>query len=171
MTLAELATRLQQFADGQLSLAALRTSFIPALEADPLDVTDSDGSPWDRAPEDERLYWRLLHLFDTAPEADEGSLRRLAALLVRAVERAGSATTFELLAVVLDQDRFCTIIRKHGVGIISRTGFLSAVAESGYPGHVKLWLQHAGPDALEALCARLEDGDYAGVAAMLERAP
>ncbi|MHB1223533.1 MAG: hypothetical protein ACYC2G_05725 [Gemmatimonadaceae bacterium] len=171
MNLATLAVSLRQFAAGELSLPALRTSFIPALEADPLDVAESDGGPWDRSPDDERLYWRLLHLFDTAPEADEPSLRGVATRLVRAVEDAGSATTLELLALVLDQDRFCAIVHKHDAGIISRTGFLSVIAESGYPGHVKLWLQHAGPGPLRTLCARLESGDYTGTAAMLERLP
>lgn len=171
MNLADLATRLRLFAADQLSLSELRDSFIPALEADPLDVAKSDAAPWDRAPEDERLYWRLLHLFDTAPESDEPTLRRLATRLVLAVEHAGSATTLELLTIVMDQDRFCAIVRKHSVGIISRTSFLSVIAESGYPDHVKLWLRHAGADALASLCASLESADYAGAATLLEHAP
>lgn len=171
MNLADLTARLRLFAGDQLSLKALRESFIPALEADPLDVARSDATPWDRAPEDERLYWRLLHLFDTAPDSDEMTLRRLATRLVLAVEHAGSATTLELLTLVLDQDRFCAIVRKHSAGIISRTSFLSVIAESGYPEHAKLWLKHAGADALDALCASMESADYAGTASMLERAP
>jgi hypothetical protein len=45
------------------------------------------------------------------------------------------------------------------------------IAESGYPPHVKLWLEHAGPDALGRLCAALVAGDYRAAAAMVERAP
>jgi hypothetical protein len=45
------------------------------------------------------------------------------------------------------------------------------VAESGYPGHRKLWLRHAGPAALERLCGRLSAADYATAAASIERAP
>lgn len=171
MNLADLTARLRLFAADQLSLTALRESFIPALEADPLDVTRSDAAPWERAPEDERLYWRLLHLFDTAPDGEEPAMRRLATRLVLAVEHAGSATTLQLLPLVLDQDRFCAIVRKHASGIISRTSFLSVIAESGYPEHARLWLRHAGPDALEALCASLESADYADIATMLEKAP
>lgn len=172
MTLDDLVARLEQFAAGTLTLDALRLSFIPALESDPLDVTESDSTPWDTAPNDARCYWRLLHLFDTpeGPE-EEGELRRLAARLVHSVREAGSATTLELLPLLTDQDRFCTIVRKHAAGIISRTGFLSVVAESGYPAHVKLWLQHAGPEPLARLCGRLEAGEVRGVAAMVERAP
>ena len=84
---------------------------------------------------------------------------------------AGAADVLELLPIVVDQERFCAIVAKHIAGVISRTGFLSVVAESGYPAHVKLWLQHAGRGALARLCARLDDCEYAAVAAMLERAP
>ena len=171
MTLAELTTRLRTFAAGALSLAALQASFQPVFDADPLDVTLSDATPWDQAPDDARLYWRLIHLFDGAAEAEEERARAMAGNLVRAVDDAGSATTLELLPVVLDQHRFCTIVERHAAGIISRTGFLSVIAESGYPAHVKLWLEHAGPPALAALCARLAGGEYAAAAAMVERAP
>ncbi|HEU4628732.1 MAG TPA: hypothetical protein VFS08_03275 [Gemmatimonadaceae bacterium] len=171
MTLDQLALRLRSFADGELTFDALRESFLPALEADPLDVAKSDARPWEDAPDDTRLYWRLIHLFDTAPEADEPTLRRAADRLVRALENAGSATTLELLPLILDQERFCTIVERTARGVISRTGFLSVVAESGYPPHVKLWLQHAGPAPLARLCAHLGAGAYAEAAAMLERVP
>jgi hypothetical protein len=55
--------------------------------------------------------------------------------------------------------------------VISRTGFLSVVAESGYPEHVKLWLQHAPPSALERLRERLEAGRYDEVAAAFGAPP
>ena len=171
VTLAELTNRLRTFAAGTLSLAALQASFQPVFDADPLDVTLSDATPWEQAPEDARLYWRLLHLFDGAAEAEEEHVRALAGNLVRAVEDAGSATTLELLPLLLDQRRFCTIVQRHAAGVISRTGFLSVIAESGYPPHVKLWLEHAGGAALAALCDRLGSGEYADVAAMVERAP
>ena len=171
MTLAELSTRLRRFAEGELTLETLRLTLLPALDADPLDVSQSDAEPWARAPEDSRLYWRLIHLVETADAADEAPLRRDAARLVRSVDDAGSATTLELLRVILDQDRFCEILRRTTAGIISRTGFLSVVTESGYPPHVKLWLQHAGHEALARLCERLVAGEYAAAAAMMERAP
>jgi hypothetical protein len=171
MTLDQLALRLRSFADGELTFDALRESFLPAFEADPLDVARSDAQPWEDAPEDARLYWRLVHLFDTAPESAAPALRRTADRLVRALADAGSATTLELLPLLLDQERFCAIVEKRARGIISRTGFLSVVAESGYPAHVKLWLQHAGPEPLARLCGRLGSGAYGEVAVMLERVP
>ena len=171
MTLAELADRLRRFADGELTLAALRHSFVPAYDADPLDVERSDARPWSAAPDDARLAWRLIHLFDSAAADDEAALRPLARRLVRSVHDAGSATTHELLRVIADQDRFCEIVRRHRRGVISRTGFLSVIAESGYPPHVKLWLEHAGTAALERLCERLDAGEYGEVAGMLERVP
>ena len=171
MTLDDLSRRLRRFADGELTLEALRASFIPALEADPLDVTLSDSAPWDREPENARLYWRLIHRFDTAELADEPRFRRLAHRLAGAMADAGSATTLELFVLLEDQERFCTIVQRHVAGIISRTGFLSVIAESGYPPHVKLWLQHATPDPLTRLCAALDAGRYAEAATMVERAP
>ena len=122
MMLDDLVARLDRFAAGALTLEELRVSFLPALESDPLDVSECDSTPWDTAPDDARCYWRLLHLFDTAEGPDdEAALRRLAARLVHSVREAGSATTLELLPLLTDQDRFCLIVRKHAAGIISRS--------------------------------------------------
>jgi hypothetical protein len=45
------------------------------------------------------------------------------------------------------------------------------VAESDYPAHVKLWLQHASPVALERLCVQLGADRYDAVAAGFEAPP
>lgn len=171
MTLAELVAHLRRFADAELSLAGLRVAFLPALHADPLGAERSDARPWAERPDDTRLVWRLIHLFDTADDTHEARLRAQAARLAHAVDDAGSATTLELLRVLLDQERLCTIVERHARGVVSRTGFLSVVAESGYPAHVKLWLAHADPAALARLCDRLARGRVAEAAAMVERAP
>ena len=84
---------------------------------------------------------------------------------------ASPADTIELLPLVEDQPRLCTILARYRAGVISRTGLLGVIANAGYPPHVKLWLQHAGPTALQLLCARLESGDYQAVARMVEEAP
>ena len=92
--------------------------------------------------------------------------------IVDALARTSSAElTHELLPVVLDQDRLCTVVAKHRAGIISRTGFLSVLAECGYPDHVKLWLQSASHDALGSLCDRLVGHQYDLVAAAFEAPP
>ena len=171
MTLDTLLAHLHRFAAGELSLAGLRTAFLPALHADPLGAERSDARPWAERPDETRLVWRLIHLFDTADEAREAALRADAARLARAIDDAGSATTLELLRVLLDQERLCTIVERHARGVVTRTGFLSVVAESGYPPHVKLWLEHADGAALARLCERLARGQVAAAAAMVERAP
>ena len=172
MTLATLAEHLRAYATGELTREQLQRELAPVLAADPLDVAESDSTPWDHAHNDARLFWRLVYLFETEAADEEEELRRLAGRVVSCLSRTGSAaTTFELLPVIADQERFCTIAAKHAHGVISRTGFLSVVAESGYPAHFKLWLQHAGPDALDRLCQRLAAGDYATAAASMERAP
>jgi hypothetical protein len=95
-------------------------------------------------------------------------MRRIIASLDRT---RSAATTHELLPLVIDQPRFCTIVRKYRAGHVSRVGFLSVIAESGYPSHVKLWLQHASPTTLETLCERLEADGYDEVAASFEAPP
>jgi hypothetical protein len=172
MTLADLSEHLRAFSDGSVTRAELQQRLAPVLAADPLDVSQSDSTPWDHAHHDARLFWRLVYLFETEEADEEEELRRLAGRVVECLARTGSAaTTFELLPVIVDQERFCVIAAKHARGVISRTGFLSVVAESGYPAHLKLWLQHAGTDALDRLGLRLSAGDYATAAASMERAP
>jgi hypothetical protein len=45
------------------------------------------------------------------------------------------------------------------------------IAESGYPPHLKLWLEHAPAHPLARLCERLSAGEYDAVAASIERPP
>lgn len=170
MTLGELADLLAEHAAERIPLARVHDRLHAVLVADPLDITASDASRWDTAPDDERLFWRLLHLFDSETE-DCARSRALAGRIVTALAETGSAATHELLSLVIDQPRFCSIVAKHASNTISRTGFLSVVAESGYPDYVKLWLQHASLDALVKLCARLEAGRYVEVAARFTSPP
>jgi hypothetical protein len=173
-SLYDLAARLQAFAAGELTREALDAWMLPVLAADPLDVEHQDDVPWEDAPDEERLFWRLLYLVESSEPSDDGeaALRAAAARAVACLSSTASAAdTLELLPLVLDQPRLCTIVERHGRGIVSRTGFLSVLANSGYPPHAKLWLAHADLPALGRLCERLTTGDYAGVARMLERAP
>ena len=164
MTLGELTDLLREHAESRAPLAAVHERLDAVLVADPLDIAASDPSRWEMAPDDERLFWRLVYLFDTETE-EADRVRELAARIVACLDRTGSATTHELLPLLVDQPRFCEIVARHRAGIVSRTGFLSVVAESGYPDHIKLWLQHASIDALVRLCARLDEGHYETVAA------
>ena len=169
--LPDLVTRLRSYADGSISRSELEAWLLPIYAADPLDVAQSDAAGWDRAPDETRLFWRLAYLIETS-EGDEDSTRRLVGRVLRCLERTRSpATTLDLLPILGDQERLCVVVERHGRGIVSRTGFLSLVAESGYPAHVKAWLRHAGEDALARLCDRLAEGSYDVVAPMLEHPP
>ena len=171
MRLADLVERLRRFAAGDIDRAALRGWMEPLLAADPLDVAQSDDTPWRDAADDTRLFWRLVYIFDAGDEPEERD-RALARRVVACLESTrDSALTHELLPLVADQERFCAIVRKHAQGIISRTGFLNVVAESGYPSHAKLWLEHAGVGALARLVTDLEAGAYREAAAAMERRP
>lgn len=170
MSLEDLTTQLRRFSAEEIGLVELQEWFTPILVADSLDVEESDESPWVHAAEDTRLFWRLVYLFEAG--GNEESLRIAAERIVGCLESTRDAsTTYELLPLVLDQDRLTTIITKHLSGTISRTGFLSVVAESGYPAHVKLWLEHAPADALTRLADLLDAGAYRDVALTLERRP
>ena len=171
MTLAELATLLDRYASGEVALTVVHDQLRPLLVNDPLDVAESDPSPWLKGPEQERLFWRLVYHVETT-DADTPAFRDEVRRIIVSLERTRSAaTTHELLPVLIDQRRLCIIARKYRAGQVSRTGFLSVIAESGYPGHIKLWLQHAPAAALETLCQRLEAGDYDVVANGFEAPP
>ena len=171
MTLADLAELLSRYAGGELELAVVHDQLRPLLAEDPLDVAESDPSPWLKGPEDERLFWRLVYHIEST-EADSPAFRDRVRRIVTSLNRTQSAsTTHELLPLLIDQPRFCIIARKYEAGRVSRTGFLSVIAESGYPSHIKLWLQHASLTALETLCQRLEAGEYKTVASGFEAPP
>lgn len=171
MTLHELAELIGRYSSGEIHLDEVHEQLLPVLAADPLDVEASDSAPWDQAHADARLFWRLVYLFESEPE-DSATLRRTGRRVVACLGQTGSAdVTFELLPLILDQDRLVTIVGRHRAGIISRTGFLSVLAESGYPPHVKLWLEHAGDAALRRLSAAFGEERYDSVSSVLSEPP
>jgi hypothetical protein len=168
--LPELIAILREYATGDLPIATVRARLLPVLESDPLDVASSDAERWNAGHDDERLFWRLVYLIEHDAEAP--SLRDDLRRIVACMDDTGSAaTTHELIPVILDAARLCSIVDKHRAGVVTRTGFLSVVAESGYPAHVKLWLQHASQPALDRLCVRLDADAYAAIAAGFESPP
>jgi hypothetical protein len=171
VTLSELAHLLREFAAGALARDELQERFTPVLLADPLDVEESDDLPWRASPRETQLLWRLIYLFES-DYPGETEHRQMAGRIVRCLESTRDAeATLEMLPLVLDQPRFCSIAGKYLAGVISRTGFLSVLAESGYPPHVKLWLEHAGPAAVERLCAWLGEGAYETAVSAFESPP
>jgi hypothetical protein len=170
VSLQDLTAQLRRFVGGEISVLDLTEWFTPVLSADSLDVEQSDATPWAHAPAESRLFWRLVYLFEAG--GDEEPLRLIAERIVACLDSTRDASmTYELLPLLLDQDRLTTIITKHLTGTISRTGFLNVVAESGYPSHAKLWLERAGTDALDGLADLLAASAYADVARRLERPP
>jgi hypothetical protein len=171
VTLEELTELLRTYATGSTTAAMLHERLLPVLLDDPLDIAASNATPWEAGHEAERLFWRLVYLVESDDE-DSPRTRDRARRIVATLDRTGSAaTTHELLPIIVDQPRLCTIVRKHQAGNVTRTGLLSVIAESGYPDHIKLWLQHASLPALERLCARLEASEYDLVAAAFEAPP
>ena len=171
MELPDLIAILREYASGELPIEAVRARLLPVIQSDPLDVASSDAKRWDADHDDERLFWRLVYLIEDHHE-DSSALRADVRRIVASMDDTRSAaTTHELLPVILDAPRLCAIVEKHRAGIVTRTSFLSVVAESRYPAHVKLWLQHASPVALERLCAQLHADAYAAIADDFESPP
>jgi hypothetical protein len=171
LELRELAELLREYVAGLTPQATLRERLRPVLADDPLDVAASDPAPWDQAPDEARLFWRLVYLVESG-EADSPEFRDRVRRVVAALDSTRSAaTTHELLPIVVDARRLCEIVEKLRAGVISRTSFLSVVAESDYPAHVKLWLQHASPMALARMCAQLGADEYSAVAVSFEAPP
>jgi len=166
-----LTALLRDYAAAAISIEVLHERLRPALLEDPLDITLADAAPWDAAPDDERLFWRLVYLIDAEAE-DSLPFRETISRIVESLARTSSAEiTHELLPILLDQNRLCIVIAKHRAGIISRTSFLSVLAECGYPDHIKLWLQSASHDALGRLSDQLTSCEYDLVAASFEVPP
>ena len=171
MELRELAELLREYAAGVTPLSTISERLRPVLADDPLDVAASDPAPWDRAPDEERLFWRLVYLIESG-EVDGPEFRdRMRRVVTTLDSTKSAATTHELLPLVLDARRLYGIVEKHRAGIVSRTSLLSVVAESDYPAHVKLWLQHASPMALDRLRAQLGADEYDAVAEGFEAPP
>jgi hypothetical protein len=170
MSLHALTEQLRRFVAREIGTTDLAEWFTPILVADSLDVEESDASPWEHAAEDTRLFWRLVYLFEAG--GAEAALRLDAERIVACLDSTHDASaTYELLPLVLDQDRLTTIVTKHLSGTISRTGFLNVVTESGYPPHAKLWLERADPAALRRLADLLSANAYGDVTRALERRP
>jgi hypothetical protein len=170
VTLDDFCLQLRRFTAAEIGLPELLDWMTPILAADSLDVEESADPAWESSPEETRLLWRLIYLFESG--TDEAALRADAARILGCHEATrDAAVTYELLPILLDQDRLCGIIGKHAQGIISRTGFLNVVAESGYPAHVKLWFERASAAALERMALRLAGCAYDEVAQALERRP
>jgi hypothetical protein len=170
LTLDDFSLQLRRFTAGEIGLPELVEWIAPILAADSLDIEESADPAWESSPDETRLLWRLIYHFESA--TDEAALRADAARILGFHDATrDAAVTYELLPLLLDQDRLCAIIDKHTAGIISRTGFLSVVTESGYQPHVKLWFARASARALERMAARLAACAYGEVVQALERRP
>jgi ketosteroid isomerase-like protein len=129
LELRELAELLREYAAGVTPRATLSELLRPVLADDPLDVGASDPAPWDRAPDEARLFWRLVYLIESG-EADSPEFRDRVRRVVATLDSTRSAAaTHELLPIVVDARRLCEIVEKHQAGIASRTSFLSVVAD------------------------------------------
>jgi hypothetical protein len=146
----DLTAQLEAFAKGWLTLDDLRRWFTPLLVAETTEAVAADRD----------LVFRLIFLFEDdslSGDAHRCNAWRLSRAL-RAVE--SNSELIELIPVVTDQERLCAVVGKYRRGIISRTGFLSAISEARYSRRVKDWLVAADVAGLQFLCKVLSAGEY-----------
>lgn len=116
---------------------------------------------------DEVLLNRLMFLFED--ESVPASVHVTnAGLIAEALESAlSNDRVLNLLPLLVGYRHLCGVVGKYRGGVISRTGFLSFVAELRYSAELRAWLQKARPEDLDALCTALRDHDVAAVETML----
>jgi hypothetical protein len=139
------------------------------------------------APEDEFCAWlAALQLGDAEIEPTDAALfslvgniyedeslsveQRITVLAqVAEVLREGMATLVipYVVFLVARKERFCGVARKHISGVVSRTGWLSFVAESGLSEPWKRKLEAIDVVELAAICDALERGAYPALLALL----
>jgi hypothetical protein len=157
MEWSELLSQLEAFAEGRLPLAALRQWFTPFL-ADESVLSSRDPD----------VFFDLIFLFEDESLSEHTHFINARRLIRAARDVKAHATLSELIPLITDQDRLCTIIERNQTGIISRTSFISAISGSRYHPTLKQWLIHADPGLLEPFCTALSNENYRVVAAMTQ---
>lgn len=117
--------------------------------------------------EDQRLVRRISERVDVA-SADSARLLRLARDVQDLLDGTSSAEAVErLLELVAERARVLEIARKHAQGAITRTSFLSFVAEQRWPESVRRRMAALSPADLASLVAALEGNEIARLETLL----
>jgi len=120
-------------------------------------VLTTEPAAWES--EEQRLVRSISERVDVA-SGDVTRLLRLARNIHTLVEDASSNRTVELLLeLIAERERVLGIIRKHAQGTITRTGFLSFVAEQRWPESVRRRVAALSQADIASLATALEDGD------------
>jgi hypothetical protein len=145
---------LSQLAQGVLDLDEMRRRFAPAITGGDLFGTGNEGdliASVAFALEDESI--------------DEEAHRLQAGRLAAALDSPlSNEEILVLLPLILGSPRLCSVLSKLEAGTVSRTGYLSFIAESPYGSEAKRWLLAASMPALRELGQMLQNCDYAGAA-------
>jgi len=99
-----LTALLRDYAASAISNEVVHERLRPVLLNDPLDITLADAGPWDAAPHDERLFWRLVYLVEAERE-ESPSLREMISRILESLARTSAEITHELLPILLQQPR------------------------------------------------------------------
>lgn len=158
LTKNQLTAQIEEFAQGKLTLSALRDWFKPYLVANDLNVPDGN----------EALVYQLMFAFEDDSVAEQKH-RVNARRLVRAVgQLAEPAAVLAVFRLLQQQDRLGNIFEKHFAGIVSRVGLLNAISSSGLTQELRQWLSTASTDQLRSLHSALSNENYLDVLALTQ---
>lgn len=169
-TLEDLLVKLRSFADRQIDRETLRRWFLPYHAAPVLlqDCYDVDGlDSWSPEQTNKALFWHVIWLLegDATEERHRDLARRIAACYSGLRD---PATVLELLPLIVARERFCSIVMKYRLGIVSRIGLLSVIGKTfTWELEIRGWLTAASLENLEALCRLLEADEYSAVVTQL----
>lgn len=148
---------LSQLAQGVSDLGEIRRRFAPA-------ITGRDSFS---TGNEEDLIARVAFVLEDE-SIDLAAHRLQAGRLAAALDsRLSNEEILSLLPLILGSPRFCLVLSKLEAGTVSRTGYLSFIAESAYGDEAKRWLLAAPMPALRDLGQMLQDRDYVGVARVM----
>jgi hypothetical protein len=110
---------------------------------------------------DQWLVRRVAERIDAAG-GDDSAIVALAGAIERLLSHATSDESVELLLdLVVQRERFLSVARKYLAGTISRTNFLSFVAEQRWPDAIRRRVSTMPDPELTRLASTLEQQDFA----------
>ena len=128
-------------------------------------VLTTEPVVWESA--EQRLMRSITERIDVA-SGDAARLVRLARNVQALLEAASSNEVVELLLeLVAERERVHDIFRKYANGTITRTGFLSFIAEQRWPENLRRHIAALSAKDTEAVVHALDEGDIERLEALI----
>jgi hypothetical protein len=119
--------------------------------------------------EDAALITRLSLLFEDDSISQDDHKDNATIIAAALASAFPSGRILELLPLLLARRRICAAVTNVTSGKISRTSFLSLIAESRLSAHVKRWLSEVQSRDIDLLCRALSTEDVGAVHGLIYR--